>query len=175
VVLFVLLQQILPKIMDNKTPKEPKTKKKGTLNNEKELAKLYYLSGELQKDIAAKVGVSCQTVNKWVKDGSWDTLRAAKTITRREIVTKMLQQINEKLESGEWTADEMVKATAAIEHLDKQTNVVTIIEVFGAYNKWLLSRMQFDPELTPDLVKIMNKYQDTFISEQLSNTKVQFI
>ena len=87
----------------------------------------------------------------------------------------MLTQINERLEAGDWSADEMIKATAAIEKLDKKTNVVTLIEVFGAYNKWLVSRMQIDPDLTPELVKSMNKYQDIFISEQLSMSKVQLL
>ena len=113
------------------------------------------------------------TLSKWVKADSWEQLRAAKVITRRELVAKMLTQINDKLESGEWSADEMVKATAAIEKLDKQTNVVTVIEVFSAYNKWLISRMELDPELTPELVKTMNRYQDIFIGEQLNATTIE--
>lgn len=153
---------------------KPRTKK-GQLSTEKQLAHEYYMSGMSQKEIAEKVGVSSQSVNKWVKDGQWESIRAARTITRRELVNKMLSQINEKLESGKWTPDEMVKATAAIEKLDKQTNVVTVIEVFSAFNKWLISRMQIDPELTPEMVKFMNRYQDIFISEQLSSTKAQLI
>lgn len=149
------------------------TKKQMSL--EYQLAHEYYMAGLSQKDIAAKVGVSQQTVTRWVKEGQWESIRAARTITRRELVNKMLAQINDKLEQGNWSPDEMVKATAAIEKLDKQTNVVTVIEVFSAFNKWLVSRMQIDPELTPDMVKFMNRYQDTFISEQLSSSKVQFI
>lgn len=139
----------------------------------KELARLYYFNGEPQKQIAEKVGVSQVTLSKWVKSESWEQLRAAKVITRRELVAKMLTQINDKLESGEWSADEMVKATAAIEKLDKQTNVVTVIEVFSAYNKWLVSRMDLDPELTPELVKTMNRYHDLFIGEQLNATTIE--
>lgn len=140
----------------------------------KELARLYYFNGDPQKEIANKIGVSAVTINKWVKAEAWDQLRAAKVITRRELVAKMLTKINEKLESGEWSADEMAKATSAIEKLDKQTNVVTVIEVFSAYNKWLISRMELDPELTPELVKTMNKYQDIFIGEQLNATTIEF-
>lgn len=147
---------------------------KKELNDKKELARLYYFNGDAQKNIADKIGVSAVTVSKWVKEGRWDTTRAARTITRRELVVKMLQQINDKLESGEWTADEMAKATSAIEKLDKQTNVVTIIEVFSAYNNWLVARMALDPELTPELIKIMNRYQAIFIGEKLDATTVEF-
>lgn len=141
---------------------------------EKELARLYFFNGDSQKDIAEKVGVSQQTITRWVRDGGWDTIRAAKTITRRELVVKMLQAINDKLDSGEWTADELIKATSAIEKLDKKTNIVTVIEVFTAFNNWLIARMKIDPELTPDSVRIINRYQDLFVSESMSSTTASF-
>jgi uncharacterized protein YjcR len=141
----------------------------GKIENEqrRDLARMYYLQGLTQKEIADKVGVSRNTISAWVKEEGWDSLRAAKTISRKEIVQKMLKQINDKLESEEWTADEIVKAASAIEKLDKQTNVVTVIEVFTAFNTWVVGRMQVDKELTPELVKTINRYQDLFIGEQL--------
>jgi uncharacterized protein YjcR len=141
----------------------------GKIENEqrRDLARMYYLQGLTQKEIADKVGVSRNTISAWVKEEGWDSLRAAKTISRKEIVQKMLKQINNKLESEEWTADEIVKAASAIEKLDKQTNVVTVIEVFTAFNTWVVGRMQVDKELTPELVKTINRYQDLFIGEQL--------
>lgn len=137
-----------------------------------ELARMYYMQGEHQKDIAEKVGVSRNTISAWVKSEQWDSLRAARTITRKELVTKMLQQIDEKLESKEWTPAEISKVASAVEKLDKQANIVTIIEVFSAYNNWLVGRMKLDKELTPDLVKAMNRYQDQFIGEKMSNVKI---
>ena len=138
----------------------------------KELACMYYMQGVSQKDIADKVGVSRNTISAWVRDGGWDTRRAAKTVTRSELVKKMLQDLNDKLESDNWTADEIIKVASAIEKLDKQTNIVTIIEVFTAFNNWLVSRMQVDPELTPEVVKIINTYQDKFINEKLNNVTI---
>lgn len=147
---------------------------KKDLSVKKELARMYYYNNETQKAIAEKIGVSCVTVNKWVKEGEWEAKRAAKFITRQELVAKMLKKINEKLESGQWTADEMVKETTAIEKLDKQTNVVTIMEVFTKFDNWLVSRMQFDTELTPELVNQIHRYHDLFISEQLKYSTVEF-
>ena len=138
----------------------------------KELACMYYMQGVSQKDIADKVGVSRNTISAWVRDGGWDTRRAAKTVTRSELVNKMLTDLNDKLESGSWTADEIIKVASAIEKLDKQTNIVTIIEVFTAFNNWLVSRMQVDPELTPEVVKIINTYQDKFINEKLNSVTI---
>lgn len=137
-----------------------------------ELARMYFMQGMKQKEIADKVGVSRNTICAWIRDGKWDTVRAAKTVTRSELVKKMLQDLDEKLTSGKWTADDIVKVAAAIEKLDKQTNIVTIIEVFTSFNQWLVSRMQVDSELTPEVVKIINTYQDKFISEKLSNVTI---
>ncbi len=149
-------------------------RRKGELATEKELARLYYMQGDSQKQIAERLSVSAQTLNKWVKDGQWDTLRASRTVSRHELVNKMLASINERLDSEDWSPDELAKAASAIERLDKQTNIVTIIEVFSAYNRWLVSRMQIDPELTPEMVKVMNRYQDIFINENLSGVSISF-
>ncbi len=138
----------------------------------KELARLYYAQGESQAVIAEKTGISRITISKWVNDGAWDTIRAASRITRSEVAQKMLQSISKKLDEEDWSPDQLAKAAAAIEKLDKQTNVVTIIEVFAKYNLWLGSRMALDPELTPHLVQVMTKYQDLFVAE--SGSKVIF-
>ena len=133
------------------------------------------MQGDTQKQISERTGVSAQTVNRWVREGGWEPLRAAKTISRKELVIKMLQKINERLESDNWTADEIIKAAAAVEKLDKKTNVVTMMEVFAAFGNWLASRMQIDPELKPETVNVITKYQDIFINEQMSAAKVNFI
>lgn len=134
----------------------------------KELARMYYLNGDTQKLVAEKVGKSRVTINKWVAEGGWDAMRVAKTITRKEIVTKMMQEANKKLEEGKLTFDEMSKLAASIDKIDRQTNAITIYEVMTAYNEWLVVRMGVDKELTAELVRVMNHYQDVFLSEHVS-------
>ena len=149
--------------------------RKNQLNKERELARLLYFNGDSQKAIVERTGVSAQTINRWVKEGGWEELRAAKSISRRELVLKMLTKINERLDERNWTADELIKAAAAVEKLDKKTNVVTMIEVFAAFGNWLASRMKIDPELSPETVQVITRYQDIFINEQLSASKVNFM
>ena len=134
----------------------------------KELARMYYLNGDTQKLVAEKVGKSRVTINKWVAEGGWDAMRVAKTITRKEIVTKMMQEANKKLEEGKLTFDEMSKLAASIDKIDRQTNAITIYEVMTAYNEWLVVRMGVDKELTAELVRAMYYYQDVFLSEHVS-------
>ncbi|MFR9574288.1 MAG: terminase [Rikenellaceae bacterium] len=145
---------------------------KKEMEQSKELARLYYLNGDSQKLIAERVGVSRVTIGKWVNDGNWDAIRTAKSVTRKELVAKMMRNASEKLDNKEMSFDEMSKLAATIKELDKQTNVITLLEVFTVYNEWLVARMQVDKELTPELVKTMNRYQDIFLGEQLSRGKI---
>lgn len=152
---------------------------KKELEQKREHARLLYMQGEQQKSIAVQVGVSAQTVTKWVTEGGWQAARSAANITRPELVNKILKSIDVLVEdlvnepSAEKTAaaaDKLVKFAATIERLDKKTSVVDVIEVFMAFSKWLQYRMSFDPQVTPELIQTINKYHDLFISEQLQKS-----
>lgn len=151
--------------------------------NEKKrsLARSLYLAGMEQTEIADKVGVSKNTISKWCNAEGWKETRAAKQITRPELVNKLLLTIDkliEQVNSSEdpnliaGLGDKLSKLSAVIEKLDKKANVVDAIEVFMAFSKWLEYRSQTDKELTPDLIKAINKYQDKYIVETMgSNLK----
>ena len=148
------------------------------LETKKDLARLYYMQGEIQEVIADKVGVSRNTISRWAEQGGWCTKRAAVSITRPEIVTKTLSLIGrliDKLNSETdldlvdvgRIVDQLCKLSATIERIDKKANVVDAIETFTALNKWLESRMEWDDELTPEFMRTLARYQDLFISEQV--------
>jgi DNA-binding XRE family transcriptional regulator len=153
---------------------------KKELDMKRELARYYYMQGEAQKAIAQKVGVSEPTISKWTKQENWEQRRAGMNITRPELVNKMLMVINNLLEQATTAAsdgnydnmaglsDKLAKFAAVIEKLDKKANIVDAIEVFMAFGKWLQYRMSFDKEVTPELIKAINHYQDLYISEVLA-------
>lgn len=161
--------------------KEQKTQKMSSKINEekKELARLYYMQGEQQDNIAEKVGVSKTTLCKWVKDGAWSEKRAGLNITRPEIVNKnliLISRLLDKLNDSEINlgdtgkiVDQICKLTAAIERIDKKASVVDAIEVFTALNKWLLERMKWDSNITPELLRTFEHYQDLYINEHIKN------
>lgn len=146
--------------------------------NKHSIAKSLYLSGMSMEEIAEKVGTTRQTISKWCSAEGWKEIRGAKTISRQEIVNKLLkaidnliEQVNEKDDPvllGS-LGDKLSKFSSAIEKLEKKTSVVDIIDVFMAFNKWMEYRARTDSEITPELLKVFNKYQDAFILEQLSN------
>lgn len=150
---------------------------KSTMAKKKELAKELYLNGDDQKSIAEKVGVAVNTVGRWAKNENWKARKTAVKLTRPELVNKMLLAISNMLDAVNSSDDPMAmgdisdklsKFAATIEKLDKNANVVTTIDVLIAFNKWLQHRMTFDKELTPEIVKTFNKYQDLYISEKFA-------
>lgn len=151
---------------------------KAELEKKKDLARTLYLSGLEQIEIADKVGVSRVTISKWCNADGWKETRAAKTITRPELIKKMLQTTNDLLDrvkaSGDMKlidslGDKLSKLMAAIDKLDKsQANVIDAIEVFMAFSRWLEFRAKSDSDVTPELIKAVNKYQDMFLMESMN-------
>ena len=134
------------------------------------------MAGMEQQEIAEKVEVSRVTVSKWCNAEGWKEARAAKSVTRPELVNKLLltidtliTQVNESNDPNliAGLGDKLAKLSSVIEKLDKKANVVDAIEVFMAFSKWLEYRSSIDPEVTPELIKAFNKYQDMYITEQM--------
>ena len=150
---------------------------KSEIENKKSLARTLYLSGMDMGEIADKTGISRATVSKWCNANGWKEARAAKNITRPELVNKLLLAIDRLIEdvnnSEDPSAiaglgDKLSKFAAVIAKLDKKATVVDVIEVFIAFSKWLEYRAKTDSEITPELLKIINKYQDLYIAEQFN-------
>lgn len=149
---------------------------KAEIEKKKSLARSLFLSGMEQTEIAEKVDVSRVTISKWCTSEGWKEARAAKNVTRPELVNKLLLTIDTLItqvnSSDDPTliaglGDKLAKLSAVIEKLDKKANVVDAIEVFMAFSKWIEYRSMIDPDVTPELVKAINKYQDLYITEQM--------
>ena len=132
---------------------------KAEIEKKKSLARSLFLSGMEQTEIAEKVDVSRVTISKWCTADGWKEARAAKNVTRPELVNKLLltidtliTQVNESndpaLVAG--LGDKLAKLSAVIEKLDKKANVVDVIEVFMAFSKWIEYRSTIDPEVFCD-------------------------
>ena len=150
---------------------------KAEIERKKSLGRSLYLSGMELTEIADQLGVSRVSVSKWCSSGGWKEARAAKNITRPELVNKLLLTIDNLIENVNQSndptligslADKLSKLSATIEKLDKKANVIDAIEVFMAFNKWIQDQACHDPEITPELIKAINKYQNKFLMEKMS-------
>lgn len=149
---------------------------KAETEKKKSIARTLYMSGMEQQEIAEKVDVSRVTISKWCNAEGWKEARAAKNVTRPELVNKLLLTIDTLItqvnESNDPTliaglGDKLAKLSSVIDKLDKKANVVDAIEVFMAFSKWIEYRSTIDPDVTPELIKAINRYQDMYITEQM--------
>ena len=133
---------------------------KAETEKKKSLARSLYLAGMEQNEIAEKVEVSRVTISKWCNADGWKEARAAKNVTRPELVNKLLLTIDKLItevnESEDPSliagiGDKLAKLSSVIEKLDKKANVVDAIEVFMAFSKWLEYRATIDPSVTPSM------------------------
>lgn len=148
-------------------------KSKKELDAARELAFILFINHVTQKEIAERVCVSQQTISEWVNKDNWEQKRAAKTVTRTELINKTLEQISNILESTDGKlsaadADKMVKLAALIERLDKKNSPVVAIEVFIQFIGYIQNNAAFDKELDIDFIKKVNKYQDAFVTTLMS-------
>lgn len=118
-------------------------------NSKKEFAKsLYIYSQQTQEEISEIIGISRQTVNKWIKNGHWDELRAAITITPEKIITNLTKQLNEINKSvserpeGERfatakEADAILKISNTIKNLRQELGLSDVVSVGMRFFCWL--------------------------------------
>ena len=149
---------------------------KAETEKKKSLARSLYLAGMEQNEIAEKVEVSRVTISKWCNAEGWKEARAAKNVTRPELVNKLLLTIDKLITEVNQSedpsliaglGDKLAKLSSVIEKLDRKANVVDAIEVFMAFSKWLEYRATIDPSVTPELIKTINKFQDMYLTEQM--------
>ena len=143
--------------------------------NKRELAKMLYVGGSEVAEIAERVGVSRQSVSAWINKNGWKELRAARSITRPELVNKLLVTINNLIEdvntgddpaSVSGLADKLVKLSSVIERLDKKANIVQTVDVFMAFTDWVEYQAKSDPEVTVAFMKVLNRLHNEFLLER---------
>lgn len=113
-----------------------------TIRQKKDYARHLYLSepGILQKELAERVGVSKNTICRWIADGRWEEMRTgmvAGKATQLSRLYRHLAELNDAVEArpeGERyinsrDADTLTKLTAAIRNLETETNIADKLEV----------------------------------------------
>lgn len=145
----------------------------------KEVAMQLYMSGSSATFIADQIGMTRQTVSRWIDKEGWAERRAAMSITRPELANRILRVLDAEIRRLEGSdeivsagsIDKLTKMAAIIERIDRKTGTVETIEVLMAFSKWLNYQATVDPALTPELIKIINLYQNKYITEMMVNNK----
>lgn len=145
-----------------------------TNSQKKEWAKTLYLKENLtQKEIAARVGVSQQTITRWVNTEKWEDLKTSITLTRQEQIGNLYRQVAEINRSiadrkeGERYADSkeadiLGKLAAAINKMETEVGIKDIVEVGSKFIDWIRA-------VDLDKAKDITALYDAFIKDQLKS------
>lgn len=110
-------------------------------NQKKIIAHDYYKAGYSQIEISQKIGISQQTLSRWVKEGSWKQERTSITQTRQELLKQyhdQLSELNHSINTRDKgkriptkpEADIMTQLINAMQKLENDASVSEIISVF---------------------------------------------
>ena len=143
-----------------------------TSQQKKEWAGMLYLKDNLtQQEIAEKVGVSRQTIARWVKEDKWEELKVGITMSREQQIAGLHRQIAEinkvvasRPEGQRFTnaaeADTINKLTSAIKKLETDVGISDIISVGMKFVNWL---RPYDLDRSKEYLKLW----DAFIKDSL--------
>lgn len=146
-------------------------------NAKQDLARVLYLSGLSQEEILQKVEVSRQTLSRWINTLGWKEMKAARSITRPELVNKVLASISALLDKANEPGNEemlasmgdrLIKAATAIEKLEKKASVVDRIDTMIDFENWLAAHRNDYPELTNELFRLVNELHNDYLNEQFA-------
>lgn len=133
---------------------------------------LYTVEGvTVQKELAERVGVSLQTINKWVNGDGWETRRANVIMTKEMELHRTYAQITElndhimskpqgKRFADSKEANTLIQLTATIKNLETDTAVAEIIQVLKEF-------IQFVREDDYEMAKEITNLADVFIKSKL--------
>jgi transposase-like protein len=142
-------------------------------NDQKDKAKSLYLTGQYsQKEIAAIVGISENTIGKWANnpEDKWEDLKTSMLTSRTNELRrlyKMLQNINDSIDEkidakipiNSKDADAVLKLTSAIKNLEIETSIAEKVDVGTDFIN-LVSKE--DVELAKQISKWFDIYLNQF-------------
>ena len=147
--------------------------------DKREVARILYMKGEIQKQIAKITGISEVSISRWAKEGNWDIKRASERVTRQELVLNNLQiiatlqkqvsQAENPLEVSKSVSDQISKYSASIEKLDKKTNIIQIQEGFILFYRWLNEHPKLQSAEGFNFIKELDKYQGEYLDFRFAN------
>lgn len=143
-----------------------------TNKQKRDFARTLYIKENLtQQEIADRVGVSRQSLSRWIKDDQWELQKASLTLTREQQIAALQRQIaalNDTIAArpqGEnfatpGEADTITKIANAIKKLETETGLADIISVGIRFLDYLRP-------VNMELCKEFTRLWDGFVKENI--------
>jgi len=143
-----------------------------TRQQQKDYAKQLYLNdhGITQAEIAERVGVSKNTVCKWVGDGKWEEMKVSMLVEKDTQLARLYRQLKQYNDTVELRpdgqrfflskeADAVLKITAAIKNLETETNTAEKMATGKEFLAFV--RKTTDLETSKYVARLFNDYLKT--------------
>ena len=140
-----------------------------TAQQKKDYARMLYLKDNLtQQEIAEKVGVSRQSVIRWMKAEKWEEMKVGVTLSREQQISNLHRQVMElnnvilSRPEGERyaTAPEADTLAAAIKKMETDVGIADLVSVGIRFIEWIRP-------IDLDKAKEVTILWDKFIKDQL--------
>lgn len=112
----------------------------------KETAQRLFCNTSLtMKDIAEQIEIDPRTLSRWAKEGNWDDIRSARSVTRPELLKHTLAQINALNEAIEeqgglpnkQQSDAKGVLAKELSILQREDPISTHVEILEGFSVWL--------------------------------------
>lgn len=138
-----------------------------TTKQKKEFAKVLYLRENLtQEEIAERVNVTRQTVNRWIGKEKWEMLKTSMSMGREQQISHLYSQLAEinaliaSREKGKQFAtptesNTISQLTASIKKMETDVGIADIISVGKGFCEYY---KKIDPEDAKKFVRLFDMY-----------------
>ena len=143
----------------------------------REVAKVLFMQGYTQKEIAAKINVSEQTISKWSKTDHWDNLKKNLVNSKTERLSELYDELM-ALNAMIKTRDEGSRFPNSKEADIRRKLIRDIADLERKYNigqTTVIARdfITFCRDIDFDFSQKANEYFDLFINHQIDKQKWQ--
>lgn len=99
------------------------------------------------------VKVTEATISRWRNEERWDDIRKANSVTRDNVLSRVMDKADKLLEKDELDSketDQLVKYASIIDKLERKLNITTAVEVYEAFQNFLSRRdLKLAKEIIP--------------------------
>ena len=98
------------------------------------------------------------------------TETGGQTVSRDQIINKVLLRINEMLDSEEeFNADEFSKAANQLSKLKQGCTIDDIADILTRFGDWVIEQSASDKTITTEFVQQLTQLQDKYLLNRINN------